>query len=460
MTRLAALALACIAAPLFARADVPPAGVIAPAPDASPDGVTRFTLANGMRVLLRPAAASDEAAVVVLFSFGESSDPEGKSGMAHLVEHLYLTAAAGQTPSRTYEQLSSHYMQQMNAQTGEDYTIFAGIVPAQSLKEELTDAAARLKGPTIEQTDLDREKPRMYLELANMYAGIPSLAARNEARSRVRPAPEGARKGGVIEQIKSITLDEARERLKFYKPANATLCIVGGIDVNQAHALVRQIFEPLPSGQKAPARRESKAGVKSETLTLPLLPAGSPAASLAGFNVPTPGAPHYAATLIVVSRLQAKLFKPGAPPATQLPPVAHPVLDDPNMLFISIPHEPNETLEAATKRLDDMIDQACTGPVTAEERTRVRTMVGPFLGLSPLSDQVASMNVYGAAFSIGRREQMRYDAAMLDAALENLTEQDLRACHAALLAPAKRSSIALVGAVKPAAPAAPPPGPK
>lgn len=437
-----------VASAAIAQTPELPRGVVAPAPAPSADGVIRATLGNGLRVLLRPVPIADEAAVVVLFDFGESSDPEGTSGMAHLVEHLYLTAAAGDAPSRTYEELASKYMQQMNAQTGEDYTIFAGVVPAQSLADELKDAAARLVGPKVEQTDLDREKPRITRELANMYGAMPPLAARNQARALARPAPEGARKGGVIEQVNAITLEDVRERLRHYTPRNATLSIAGGFEPDTTLAMVREVFGAIPAGEASPPRRARPEAKPGAPLVMPLMPAGNVGAAVVAFDSPPPGAPHFAATTLLVARLQAKLSPPGAPRQIQLPPVTHPVLDDPNVVFLALPMEANEAPAAAAARVDAMIEEAVKAEVTPSEIQQQRTSLGAFLGLSPMPEETAAMNLYGVAFSIGRREQMGFDPAALGKALDALTAADLRACRETHFTPSKRACVALVEAPK------------
>ena len=119
-------------------------------------------------------------AVVVLYDVGELHDPPGKSGLGHLVEHIYVTAATPSTPQRTAQQFMENYrkeiaglvISQCNAQTGDDYTVLAGVVPPNRLEEEIKQAAQRMSQLKIEQSDLDREVPRMMEEIHNMFEGI------------------------------------------------------------------------------------------------------------------------------------------------------------------------------------------------------------------------------------------------------------------------------------------------
>ncbi len=82
----------------------------------------QFELDNGLRVTLRPIAGSDTVAVLTLFDVGESIDPPGKSGLAHLVEHVYVTATPS-TGQRSANEFMKAYPDGWNAQTGWDYKI-------------------------------------------------------------------------------------------------------------------------------------------------------------------------------------------------------------------------------------------------------------------------------------------------------------------------------------------------
>src|SRR5262249_20105377 len=78
---------------------------------------TRFQLENGLTAMVRPIQGTDHVALLVLYKIGGDHDPPGRSGLAHLVEHLYITAAAGAQPSRTADAFFQRYRAGGNAQT-------------------------------------------------------------------------------------------------------------------------------------------------------------------------------------------------------------------------------------------------------------------------------------------------------------------------------------------------------
>ena len=103
---------------------------------------------------------------MVVYDIGEDHDPEGHSGLAHAIEHLYATGPTGKAPRETEDE--------SNAQTGERYTAISTVFPADQLDRVLADAAARMRGPNLTPGDLDRERPRLLEEVENMFEGFPA----------------------------------------------------------------------------------------------------------------------------------------------------------------------------------------------------------------------------------------------------------------------------------------------
>ena len=103
--------------------------------------VERFQLLNGLSVILRPVPGAKQTALMVLYSLGGDHDPQGRSGLAHLVEHVYVTAAAGAEKARGVDEYVKQYPAGWNAQTGDRYTVIAAVFPAKDVEQELRKAA-------------------------------------------------------------------------------------------------------------------------------------------------------------------------------------------------------------------------------------------------------------------------------------------------------------------------------
>ena len=400
-------------------------GMIQCSPPSAPE---QFRLKNGLTVVVRPLPGAAQAAVVVLFSVGSDHDPEGRSGMGHLLEHLYVTAAAGGAKAGSFEELMARYPGGSNAQTGERFTVVASVVPRESLEAELRDAAARMGDLRIEAADLDRERPRLLAELENMFGGIPEIGARNLAAEAVRPPPRGGRKGGLPAHVSAATLGELRERWKkLYKPGNAVLVVAGGGTAEEVRGMVARHFEALPAGESPgePGRPGEPRGgsvAKAE---------GPRRCVAAAWAAPEPGSGLYAPFLALVARLWKR------PPAGLS--VVFAPLDDPSVLTVSCTPGEGETDEAALARVEAFVSGTVGPGMRGDDAALALNSFGFLLGLVELPDAALARNPYGVAFSLGRRRQMGIDPARIRASLGALKEEDLREARK-LFAPGRRSA--------------------
>jgi zinc protease len=245
------------------------AALAAPARGADGDGFE--TLANGLRLAARPVKGARDAAVVLVFEVGEAHDPAGRSGLGHLLEHLFVTAPARGAARRTLEEVDARYPRGFHAHTGEGETVVAVVVPPEQLAAELAEAAARMGALAPEEEDLDRERAQILDELGAMYDRAPPLAAANRARERVFPPPPGARRGGTRAGLAAVSLALVRDRAaRLYKPANAILVVAGAIDPAAALAAARAAFAPLAPGERSrPLSRRSISPSKAPCPSVP-----------------------------------------------------------------------------------------------------------------------------------------------------------------------------------------------
>ena len=152
--------------------------------DPTPAPLVQFVLENGLTVMIRPIHGAGNVALLVLYKIGGDHGPRGRSGLAHLVEHVYVTAAAGALPAGTADAFFQRYRAGCNAQTGDRYTVVATVFPKRDLDSELSEAAARMGDLHIMANDLDREKPRLLDEISNNWE---SIHASSTARSTPSP---------------------------------------------------------------------------------------------------------------------------------------------------------------------------------------------------------------------------------------------------------------------------------
>ena len=385
---------------------------------------TRFSLANGLTVTLRPLASANHVTLLTLFSVGEKSDPPGQSGLAHFVEHLYVTAAAGKMPARTAEEMMRSYKRGWNAQTGSDYTVVATVFDPSDLETEIAQAAARMNTLRIEQDDLERERPRILQELHNMYAGMPALAARNRALGMIRPVSDGGRKGGVPADLKNIDLQTVTQHWRrFYKPHNAHLVLAGDFEAAKARKLIEDSFALIPAGEELPPwSRIATPRFGPATFELATHPGSRNAVCLA-ISAPTMDDELFPAYLIIAAKLMASGHAISGP---QDPfPATYAVLDGPEAMFICKSFPSAEEAAATEKELREFVRQTIEEVRSADAEVALQ-MFGFLLGLTELSDQAVAQNTYGVAFSLARTQQLKINSEELRRKIRDVTNDELR----------------------------------
>ena len=417
------------------------ASVLFAAPTLFAETPKPYKLDNGLTVILRPVSTANKVAFVVLFNLGGDHDPIGKSGMAHLLEHLYCTAAAGNTPVRDIIQFQKRYPAGWNAQTGSDYTVIAGVVDPGQFSEELKDMAARMNDLRITEADLEREVPRMLQELKNMYGGFPSLAGLNHARAQLHPMPQGGQHGGAPVHVQTITLNELQQFWKdYYKPNNAILVIAGKFDVVKTRKSILENFSQIPSGKLPPtnpAKPKAKTG-KVYHVNVKSMVKNSTGVAAIGYVAPLPGSKQYATYLVVISRLWFTLqtkFQGG-----KVQPIFYRPLDDPTTLVLQTELLSQNDAESMLTELDERLQAALTPKLTPQDKQQTINAMA-MLDTTDIPDTMWSQNLYGLAFSVGRRYQLQINGKELRDAIQRVTDADLQLLSTSIFAPEKRATV-------------------
>lgn len=385
-----------------------------------------FRLPSGLQVILRPVFSASDVAVVVLFDVGELDDPAGQSGLGHLVEHIYVTAATATTPQRSARQLMEDYPKGWNAQTGDDYTVVASVVSPDRLDGELQQAAQRMGKLRIEQADLDRERPRVLDEVSNMFERVAPLAARNHTREQLHPRPDGGRHGGRPEHLKQITLSHVRQHWEdYYKAGNARLVIAGSIDPKTLEPKVRQAFGEVAAGRPLPARPAAAPPSFGQT-RIRRGGKSSGAVVCLAYDCPPPNSKLFPAFLVLLARLQESAMKLGGAP-TELPVTFAP-LDDCGTVYVITTAKEGETPDQAVGRLSRLIEEAVDAGKRPVSPSFGKQQFAFLLDTWKVPDLLLRSNVYGVAFGLGRRRQLGINGEQLAAEMDLVKREAILEC--------------------------------
>lgn len=252
-------------------------------------------LPNGLKVVLSPDHTAPVVTVAVYYHVGFRLEPRGRTGFAHLFEHL-MFQGSGNLGKMEFVQLVQKNGGVLNGSTRFDFTNYFEIVPAHKLETVLWAEADRMRGLAITQENLVNQqavvKNEVKVNVVNQpYGGFPWLDLPQHAFENWANAHNFY---GDFTDLDAATLDDARAFFRtYYAPNNAALAVVGDFDPAQALALVRRYFADIPSAPAPPAldvAEPRQAREKRATRVDSLAP--RPALAL-GYQVPPRNTPEY-----------------------------------------------------------------------------------------------------------------------------------------------------------------------
>ena len=236
------------------------------------------TLANGLRVLTVEDHASPTVAIQVWYKVGSKDDPEGRSGFAHLFEHM-LFKGTKNMKDEMMDRLTEDVGGINNASTWDDFTNYYEVVPSNYLETLLWAEADRMGSLNVDEKNFKSERD----------------VVKEEFRSRVLAPPYGRffyaiekqsftshpyRRPGIgsIEELDAATLDDVKAfHSTFYRPDNATLVVVGDFEPKQIDAWIDKYFtrvakpdRPLPRVTMKEPERTAEKRVNEYAANVPL----------------------------------------------------------------------------------------------------------------------------------------------------------------------------------------------
>lgn len=212
----------------------------------------RKTLANGLTVLANRDRQSKLAAVNILYKVGARNEPPGRTGFAHLFEHLMFRGTREIPNFDLPVQMASG---DNNAFTNNDYTDFYMTLPAANIETALWLESDRIEGLDITPEKLGTEKKVVIEEYRQRYLNQPygdqTLLLRALAY-KTHPY-RWAAIGLTPDHIAQATLDDVREFYRtHYHPSNAILSMSADIEEERMLALAEKWFGDLPDRSAAP----------------------------------------------------------------------------------------------------------------------------------------------------------------------------------------------------------------
>jgi len=214
----------------------------------------KYTLANGLDVILHIDRSDPIVALAVQYHVGSNRETEGRTGFAHLFEHMMFQRSEN-VPEDQFFKLIQDAGGTLNGGTSNDATTYYEIVPGNALEKILWLESDRMgymintvtkKSFAVQQNVVQNEKRQSYDNRA--YGFTQEVVAKNLY-------PEGHPYSwtviGEMEDLFNAQIKDVKAfHSKFYVPNNATLVLAGDFEVDQAKELIEKYFGEIPRGNE------------------------------------------------------------------------------------------------------------------------------------------------------------------------------------------------------------------
>jgi zinc protease len=224
-------------------------------PAAAEEGVTEFTLDNGMQVVVIEDHRAPAVTNMVWYKVGAADEPPGKSGIAHFLEHLMFkgtdTLAPGEF-SATVEALGGND----NAFTSWDFTAYHQRAAAEHLPLLLKMEADRMVNVAMSEEDVATERQVILEERSQRTDSDPgALFSEQRRAAQYLNHPYGIPIIGWRHEMEGLTRQDALDFYRVhYAPNNAVLVVAGDVTPDAVRALAEQHFGPIPPSADLPPR--------------------------------------------------------------------------------------------------------------------------------------------------------------------------------------------------------------
>ncbi|MHB8324397.1 MAG: M16 family metallopeptidase [Candidatus Dormibacteria bacterium] len=217
--------------------------------------LSSFHLPNGLEVVMSPERSSPTVGVGVFYRAGFRLEPEGRTGFAHLFEHLMFQGTT-RVPKPHFGNLINSAGGLLNGFTRHDYTAYFEVLPASALEMACFLEADRMQFLDLNeetlhnQVDVVKEEVRVNV-LNQPYGGFSWLWLSQYAFSTY---PNAHNYYGEFADLEAATVPDAREFYEtWYGPGNATLVLVGDFDEDAARQMVERHLSSVPARPAPPA---------------------------------------------------------------------------------------------------------------------------------------------------------------------------------------------------------------
>jgi zinc protease len=218
--------------------------------------LSRFELENGLRLAVVEDPSSPTVAVQVWYQVGSRDEKKGKTGLAHLFEHMMFKRTKNLPEGEFDRLLETAGAEGSNAYTVRDATVYVVEVPKESAGLALRLEAERMENLIIDEQSFKTEREVVHNERRQTYENNPDGILFHELYELV--FAQSSYRWPIIgykEDLDSMTAQDAQEFFAdFYHPSRAVLIVVGDVSASKIHQEVKGLFGKIGLNKKVTAR--------------------------------------------------------------------------------------------------------------------------------------------------------------------------------------------------------------
>lgn len=228
----------------------------------------KFTLANGLRVIVHQDTSTPMAVVDVMYDVGSRDESPEKTGFAHLFEHLMF---GGSVNIPEYDEPLQMAGGENNAYTTDDLTNYYIQLPAENLETAFWLESDRMLSLAFSEKSLEVQRKVVVEEFKEHYIAKPYGDVWHKMRELAykKHPYRWMTIGKELSHIENAKLEDVKEFFfKYYRPVNAIMVVAGNVTTEKVKALAEKWFGDIPSGEKykrnVPQEPEQKEARKLE----------------------------------------------------------------------------------------------------------------------------------------------------------------------------------------------------
>jgi len=382
--------------------------------------IESYTLSNGLRVVLSPNHFSQTVAVAVYYNAGSKYETEGKSGIAHLVEHMMFQGSKNVEKLGFFKIISASGGS-FNGTTTEDYTNYYEALPSNMLEIALYLESDRMKSLKIEEENFENQR---MVVLEEKMSGLENEPYEQSIIEINKLAYDGFWQYahpiiGENQDIENAKSDWVMDFLeKFYDPSNAVLVVSGDFELEKTKNLIDKYFGNIPSKkQKIITNIQTSTqvdstiqpGFRKKIITDKYAPL--PALHIA-YNIPPMRSPDYYPLKLVAialgdgesSRFFQKLIKKER--SVQEMYVDIDGKTGPDIFWIFVILSGKNSISSVTEKIDDEISSIAEKGLKQEELIKVKNRI-KMKYISAINDNLKM------ALMLGKYELLWQDASLV-----------------------------------------------